>query len=458
MMKRSIYILIFAGAVLASCTNFLNVKPQGQVLPETDEEFAAIMHNRICDIEGGYDEFVIGNMDVISRREGCSDDMDANIKIGSITAYAGDVINNRQRDYRYTFEIIRDCNIVISNLEGRSTTLASDVLAAAYAMKGICYYNLIRDFCEPWDASSAQNQLGVPVVEDFDIKAMPERASLYQTAEYAEELLLKSLGKKMSDGRFFFTEYIVKAYLAKLYFWIEDWDNVIRQCSDIIEYSGISLTAPEGYAAMIQADKEALGEVIVRSHINDASELDWYFGYVKGYVASRPSSAYLRSLFDKENDVRYAASFDKKLCNAKAPECRVRLAEIVLMMSEAYYHMEDYDNALKWLNELRRHRIIGDSQLSISSLPAVREGDRIVEDALGNALTPLLQAIFDERRRELCFEGDRWFELKRNGCPEWWIINNGLKYTTKKYMYTAPIYKGDVDLDPEMKQNPGYEY
>ena len=54
-------------------------------------------------------------------------------------------------------------------------------------------------------------------------------------------------------------------------------------------------------------------------------------------------------------------------------------------------------------------------------------------------------------------EGDRWFELKRNGCPEWWIVSNGLKYTTRKYLYTAPIYKRDVDMNPEMQQNEGYE-
>ena len=449
--------LILIGALLSSCANYLNVRPQGKVLPETDEEFAAIMHNRINDIEGGYDEYVLGNMDVISRREGCADDLDANIKTGSIPAYAGDVINHRQSDYKETFEIIRDCNIVIENMEGRTTTLASDVLAAAYAMKGICYYNLIRDFCDAWDADDSHNQMGLPLVEKFDIKDIPVRASLAATAKYTEDLLKKSLSEKMSDGRFFFTESVVKAYLARLYFWIEDWDNVISLCSDMIANSGLALTPPEEYATMIQADKAALGEVIIRSHINDASELDWYFGYVKGYVASRPASASLRSLFDKENDVRYAASFNDMLCNAKAPECRIRLSEIVLMLSEAYCHINDSDNALKWLNELRRHRIRGVADLTEDTLPELRTGNRIVEDAEGDGLTPLMQAILDERRRELCLEGDRWFELKRNGSPEWWVISNGLKYTTKKYMYTAPIYKGDVDLNPDLKQNPGYE-
>ena len=456
MIKKIIY-FIFICMLLTSCSGFLNVKPQGKVIPQTDEEFAAIMHNRINDIEGGYDEYVLGNMDVISRREGCADDLDANIKTGSIPAYAGDVINHRQSDYRETFEIIRDCNIVIENLEGRTTTLASDALAAAYAMKGICYYNLLRDFCEAWDADDSHNQMGLPLVEKFDIKDIPVRASLAATAKYTEDLLKKSLSEKMSDGRFFFTESVVKAYLVRLYFWIEDWDNVISLCSDMIANSGLALTPPEEYATMIQADKAALGEVITRSHINDASELDWYFASVKGFVASRPASASLRSLFDKENDVRYAASFNDKLCNAKAPECRIRLSEIVLMLSEAYCHINDSDNALKWLNELRRHRIRGVADLTEDTLPELRTGNRIVEDAEGDGLTPLMQAILDERRRELCLEGDRWFELKRNGSPEWWVISNGLKYTTKKYMYTAPIYKGDVDLNPDLKQNPGYE-
>ena len=97
--------------------------------------------------------------------------------------------------------------------------MANDVLAAAYAMKGICYYNLIRDFCDAWDASSAEEQLGMPLIDNFDIKDMTTRSSLAETARYAEDLLEKSLAKNMSDGKFFFTEYIVKAYLAKLAFW-----------------------------------------------------------------------------------------------------------------------------------------------------------------------------------------------------------------------------------------------
>jgi hypothetical protein len=324
-------------------------------------------------------------------------------------------------------------------------------------MKGICYYNLIRDFCPAWEAENAEEQLGMPLIETFDIKDMTTRSSLAQTVRYADGLFGKSLAKKMSDGKFFFTEYIVKAYRAKLAFWAEDWTKTINLCNDIITNSGFVLTDVAGYEEMIQAQYDKKGEVIVRSHINNSSELDWYFSSVKTYFNTRPASASLVSLYDKENDVRYKVGIGAERMGAKTPECRVRLSEVVLMLAEAYCHKGEDELALECLNELRRHRITGAVDLTMETLPDVREGDRIVVNAEGEAITPLMQAVLDERRREMFLEGDRWFELKRNGSPEWWIINNGLKYTTKKYMYTAPIYKGDVDINPDLKQNEGYE-
>lgn len=456
-MKRLTYILL--AICLTGCSGFLNVQPQGMVIPKTDAEFGSIMHRHLQDIEGGADDIIVGNMETIARLEGIADNLDANVMVGSIPAYAGDLINNRMTDYREYFSVIKDCNIVIENLDGRSSEEAGNILSCAYAIKGICYFDMIRDFCEAWDASRASSQLGLPLVDRFDIEDRTCRSSLKETASYAESLLRKSLEIGMSDDLYFFTEYIVKAYLAKLYFWVEDWESTLKVCNDIVEKSGISLTPLEGYEDMIQSAKDKKGEVIVRSHINDASELDWYFGYERSYIRTRPASLAFVSLFGDhpEDDVRYSVSIDGKRFNNKTPEMKIRISELLLMSTESYCHLGQEDKALELLNRLRRERIRGVQDYTAASLPAVREGDRIVEDALGKELTPLMQAILDERRKELFMEGDRWFELKRNGSPEWWIINNGLKYTVKSYLYTAPVYKGDVDLNPGMKQNEGYE-
>ena len=426
------------------CTRFLTVQPQGEVLPKTDEEFAAIMHNRIKDIEGGGDPYVIGNMETIALFEGCADDLDANIRVGNnLVSYAGETINSRMSDYRNSFEIIRDCNIVIENLQTRTGETARGALGAAYAMKGILYYNLLREFAEPYNPEDAAATPGIPIVEKFDIDAMPARASLKETAEYAASLLEKALPLTTDERLWFFTTTLVKAYQARLAFWCEDWDRTATVTDDIIRSSGFTL---------------ANGE-IARSHINNSSELDWYFAYLKGYLSSRPVAAALVRLYgdDPAKDRRFASDFNAKRFNTKAPERRVHMGEIYLMAAEAACHRGRTEEALRLLNDLRQARIEDAVPLTEATLPPVREGDRITEDAEGAPVTPLLQAIFDERRKELYMEGDRWFELKRNGRPEWWVISNGLKYTTKKYLYTAPIYKQDCELNPDMKQNPGYE-
>ncbi len=448
-------------AVVSGCGNYLNVQPQGEVIPETDEEFTAIIHNLLRDIEGGGDEYVIGNMDAIKHLEGCADNLDANIRTSAnLTFFAGEEIDSRQRAYEESWKVVRDCNIVIENMKDRTSDIARGALSAAYSMKGIVYYNLLREFCQPWSDSKADELPGIPIVDKFNINDKPTRGTIRQTYDYAKAQFENAVALNPTDPKYIFTEWIIKAYEAKLEFWCQKWDSVVSLCEDIIAHSGISLTPISEYAGMINAQYDTKGEVLVRSHINNSSELDWYFSYTKGYLASRPASAKLIKLFGEnpEKDIRYAASFDKKRMNVKTPECKVRLSEIVLMLSEAYYHKGDNASALKWLNELRRNRIEEVTDLTLATLPEVRPGDRIVVDCTGKAITPMLQVIFDERRKELYMEGDRWYELKRNGRPEWWVISNGLKYTTKEYLYTSPISKSDVDLNPELEQNPGYVY
>ena len=453
--------MVLTAAVLAGCKNYLNVQPQGEVIPSTDEEFASIIHNRLREIEGGGDEYVIGNMDALKHLEGCADDLDANIKTSaSLTFFAGEEITARQRAYEDSWEIVRDCNIVIENLTGRDSDIARGSLSAAYAMKGIIYYNLIREFCQPWNDTDADELPGIPLVDRFSISDKPSRGTLRQSYDYARAQFESALALDPTDPKYIFTTWIVKAYEAKLDFWCCKWDKVISLCEDIISHSGVSLTPIGEYAEMINSQYDRKGEVLVRSHINNSSELDWYFSFTKGYLASRPACAALIRLFGDEptKDVRYAASFDKKRMNVKTPECKVRLSEIYLMLAEAYCHTGQTQKSLDSLNELRRNRIEGVTDYTESTLPPVREGDRIVVDCYGNTLTPLMQAIFDERRKEMYMEGDRWYELKRNGRPVWWVISNGLKYTTESYLYTSPISKSDVDLNPTLVQNPGYVY
>mgnify|MGYP000405274516 FL=1 len=87
--------------------------------------------------------------------------------------YAGSNINNKDIIYRDLYATIRDCNIVIGYINEDGTTLSRDVLGTAYALRGACYFRLLREFCEP--CHNNLDGLGVPIVTEFDMEAKPVR-------------------------------------------------------------------------------------------------------------------------------------------------------------------------------------------------------------------------------------------------------------------------------------------
>lgn len=76
----------------------------------------------------------------------------------------------------------------------------------------------------------------------------------------------------------------------------------------------------------------------------------------------------------------------------------------------------------------------------MDNLPEVAK-QNITIDATGAPLSKLISAILCERRMELFLEGDRWFELKRNGRPEFWIAANG-KNMLQKSTFTHILFRG----------------
>ena len=136
----------------------------------------------------------------------------------------------------------------------------------------------------------------------------------------------------------------------------------------------------------------------------------------------------------------------KLAVNGGGPNLMLRSVEAYLNRAEAKVLSEipDLEGALADLNELRRHRIIGYSDVSITDADM------------------LLDEIRKERRKEVCFEGHRWFDLRRYGMPS---ITRDLKmdgdetllrYTLeeKDPFYTLPIPRIMMESNVALEQNP----
>jgi hypothetical protein len=64
-------------------------------------------------------------------------------------------------------------------------------------------------------------------------------------------------------------------------------------------------------------------------------------------------------------------------------------------------------------------------------------------------------AVIEERNQELCFEYDRWFDLVRKRILKQKSIPS-IQQNFKESEYLFPIPDNDVQLNPQITQNPGY--
>lgn len=88
-------------------------------------------------------------------------------------------------------------------MKDQDTELGKDILATSYALRGVCYYNLLRWFCEPYDKAMAKTQLGIPLVSNFDMEALTDRSSMEKTVEFIRDDLKRAIGfnmKRISTG------------------------------------------------------------------------------------------------------------------------------------------------------------------------------------------------------------------------------------------------------------------
>ena len=456
-MKRTIYILAICASALASCTKYLDIKPYGEVIPKTADEFSSLLNTILEDIDYG-EEDIIGNPSSAVEFEAYADNFEANLTAypagNSLALYVGTRLSNQQYLYSNLYEVIRDCNIVIDNLQERDTRLGKDILGTAYALRGICYYNLLRNFSEP--PVGNMNGEGVPLVTKFDMEARPVRSSIEKTFAQAESDMLAAISYDIQDKIYRFNSDVMEGFLARLYFWVGKWGQAKTYAEKVL--GKYPLLNGASYLEMMQSRMSPKGNMLIKGFVlSESSSVTGYNGS-ENSLSARPVSRRFVELFaEKEKDVRYALSFNRKREHQKYGFGCLRSAEMHLILMESLYHGGDKPGALAALNEFRRNRIEEVVDYTMETLPAVNPDEYIKVDVYGEPLTPLLNSILNERRKELFMEGDRWYELKRNGRPEFWSAKQGRKYTTYKFMYTFPLPIQDVEIVKGLIQNPGYD-
>ena len=369
------------------------------------------------------------------------------------------------------YTAIQRANQVIDASFTDKTATAAEIAAIkaqAYGIRGLVYFKLVNMFAKPYTVDP--NSLGVPITLHYTPGATPTRNTVSEVYTQIVNDLKKGFqdGPAYSDGSHL-SKYAMEGLLARAYLYMGSNTLAKAAAVDVINNSEFSLVEPEKYGALfanpaVKTDAVEIMFEVDADAIDNLSSDDLGAMFLNGYqdiYASRQLVA-LYSPTDARRDVlltgqttksgapnttiilKYpnTASVDKD--NIKV----IRLAEVYLIAAEASLPGNEAD-ARGYLNDLMSMRD-----------PAFA----------GYASTgaQLLSDIVQERRKELAFEGDRFYDMNRLKLPIARSTNGGaiaagpsnvnLNIPFPDNRRVAPIPQQEIQSNPKIatQQNPGY--
>lgn len=447
--------------VFVSCDGLLDTEPAASVDPEVAqanidgmEALSVSMHDRMS-LFARYGNALMLLGDVLA------DNTDRHST--SSGRYEGQSINSDGSHFGLwasAFNLINEANFVIDgidNLENVADETRNRLLGEAYFMRASAYHDLARIYSyEPGREVNGWDE-GMILREEptRDVSLADDRAR--STNQETYDLIVSDLEEAITylegnDRGTYYANYEAALMLmARVSLYLENWEDAENFATDAINETNVSLVDADTYADNIfesHPNPESIFELNLDPNNESLGSNDALDQYLtpEGWFDIIPS-ADLLDLYE-EDDVRLELyeehtdgfMFVKKYTGSKGTYTDnipvYRYPELLLIRAEAYAEMDMETEAIDDLETLRTARGL----------------DPYVTPPSGE---DLIMEILDERRRELAFEGHRWFDLKRRGMD---ITKQGdlptISYDDHRLL--APLPDSEVDDFPNILQNPGY--
>lgn len=499
-MKLKLLYLIITFALLASCNNFLDVKPVGKLIPTEVEEFENILNNEktvnfyFMDNNNACKLSMLGDNMYLSENLANYYYNNTGAGIDHYTSYIYKMpySNPRMPDYFWnsgTYRAAGLLNNVIDGVESvrtpESDALANQVIAQAKAARAWGYLVMGLIYGPVYDPNGANDAKTIP----YRTSGAPTEPNppLATTAE-----LFSYVKKDLEDALRYAPRTVAnpsranlsatQALMAYYYMFTREFGEMYKY-ADLAWESALSIkgsvdnliydynkfyyqedpNAAPNPGADVATVLELMGPDNLLSQSNHRENL--FFRVAPWPTYSYASEDFL-NLFDQEKDTRYKLwalknlgfseyvgekLYDDGICifylkyDKMTTNQGITYPELLLMRAEAAARINKLDVALADLNTLRHYRYV---------IPADLPGGASLSQ------DQLIEEILNERRRELPVESfHRFLDLKRytldSGKP--WCRAT-MTHTIGSQTYTAtinsshfilPIANDIIELNPE---------
>ena len=113
---------------------------------------------------------------------------------------------------------------------------------------------------------------------------MYKRQSLQEVVSFIEEDLKEGISYNSKSEIFRYTVDVAKAYLARLYFGSQNWEQAIPVAKEILE--AYPLLEVAEYVDMLSAQHAQKGNILLRSYVLSHTSGDQNYNGAKGYLLS----------------------------------------------------------------------------------------------------------------------------------------------------------------------------
>lgn len=346
--------------------------------------------------------------------------------------------NYEQTEYRYEessnnnggaanlwlqcYKAINNLNLVLANIdnaEGDAST-KKQVKAEALALRGMIYFDLARTFAYPWIKEGEKSQ-GIPL-KLSPTEVVTNRGNLNDTYNQIISDLKQGLELIKNDtwaegSTKYITKTGIKALLARIYLYKQDWGNALLYAKEVIAVRGESYLMGIDNYVFNDYTSESLFEISIGNENSVGSnglsaQFDFREGGQGDVIATKTFVDLLKVykgdpranllVKDKEGTKTAFAKYINRAGGAGLSIHNVpviRLSEIYLIAAEASANGAGSETeAQTYINTLIKKRT------------TAFDAHKVTE--LGNNLK---KRILEERRRELALEGHGVYDYIRTG-------------------------------------------
>ncbi len=432
--------------LLASCDKFLDIQPTGKVIARTGEEYRALL-------TGAYDEFPNDrSLSTLRTDEMFLDKTD--LTPNDYNTYFDIWVWNDATpsettasfNWMHFYHPIYIASYIIEKegeIEEASPADVSQLVGEAYMLRAYSYFILVNLYGKPYTKCNPTTDLGVPLMVSADVEAVLERSTVEQVyqqilsdIDMAKQYL--NVDKWEDDFKYRFNKISADALLARVCLYMGRWQEsldaskaVIAAYPELEDITTTGYTMPDNYKS-----KEA---IVCLERVMPVAYKS--IGYPdKNFITSIVTGDLRKNRYFK---AKTSQVYDLLKGGTNDTRSTFRSAEFYLTAAEAAARLGDLNEAIDHMTP-----IVNNRYLAARRTPTINAMKAMTQDQL-------IDAILESRRIELCFEGHRWFDLRRTtqqsitkkyGDDETYILEEG------DSRYTILIPKEAISANPLLAQ------